>query len=582
MATLLTTTYQQVGTIFLTYGEIRLYARYSSQDNANNLTNFDLKTTYYTSQNTISFSTADNYLYGTHKSFNGSTFYRGETTLIETSRQQYHEQDGSSPIVNIGTVWEASFGGNGEVYTDITFPKIDRYPIIVNAPNFTDEENPTITYTTTSGFSGATYQACISLTTATDDIPYRAVNLENGSYTFNLTTTERNTLRNATPNSNTLNVVFILKTTVNGTDYFSSVTRTMTIINNAPTHTHTEIETNQKVVNVLGTNNANTIIKNASIMRATIVPSAKKGATISSVNAQSTGYSRTLTSPPYVFDIPMKTTSYAILTIDSRGNSRADRVKKTLIDYNPVSLTSFEFKRENPTSSTIIVNLEAYYFQQTFGSTTNVPTVKWKLNNGTETTIPSSNYVIDNTNHKLTISNYEISDALVYTEQGTFTIIVSDLLTTARDSQEVLRGIPTTEKGKHDFQVNGDLYVADVNRENKVNILEKIKDLESKNNYSTSETEIGKWINGDTIYRKCFHTTNIGTAFTVSHGISNYGVTVNAFISASYSGVGSYVGGERSDFPLYITNIDSTKINCVQSGFNDWDIYIILEYTKGT
>ena len=101
--------------------------------------------------------------------------------------------------------------------------------------------------------------------------------------------------------------------------------------------------------------------------------------------------------------------------------------------------------------------------------------------------------------------------------------------------------------------------------------------------YSTTETAIGEWIDGSTIYRKCFHTTNVGNTFTITHGISNYGTTVYSYISADRGIAGSsYVGGERpsGEYPLYITNINTTSINCKQSGFDDWDIYVVLEYTK--
>ena len=357
---------------------------------------------------------------------------------------------------------------------------IDRYPMIVSAPNFSDEDDPTITFTTNLGFQNATVSACISLTGSLDDIPYRQVNVSDGSYTFHLTTAERNTLRNATPNSNVLNVKFFVKTTANGTNYYSNVTRQMTIVNAYPTISTSSTETNQKVISVLGGSGASTVIQNASVLSVTVTPTALKGASISSIRVDSGSYNSTKTSSPYTFSVPVTTNSYSVTAIDSRTNKKTASYSKTLITYLPVALMSCSFERENSTSSNIILNLEATYYQTTFGSTANVPTVKWKLDDGSYTTIPSSNYSIDTTNHKITITDYELTNALVYTSKGTFGIEVSDLLTSSSDSQVVLKGIPTFDYGEHDLKVNGDLYVADQDGENEVDILDTLLGLKGQ------------------------------------------------------------------------------------------------------
>lgn len=492
MAILLTTSYQHISTISITYGEIRTYARLRSQSKEENKSYYDLKSTYYIpSYNNVSFSSATGTLDGETKGYGYTTMYKGETTIQEFTREISHNSDGSSPTKNVATSWTASFGGGGSTSADIVFPKIDRYPMLTSAPNFSDEDNPTITYTTTMGFSGATLSACISLTGATDDITYREIAVQDGSYTFNLTNAEREILRNATPNSNTLNVIFFLRTSTSTTSYYSTLTRQMTIVNGEPSFTHTELETDENVISVLGSSSADTIIQNVSKMKVTVVPTAVKGATITSVRVSSgLNYSQTKTTSPYEFIVPVTVAGMTITATDSRGNVHGAGVMKTLIEYTPVSLNSFSFKRENPTSSNIIVNLEATYLQKNFNNTANVPIVKWKLDDGSFTTIPSSEYSIDTTNNKLTITNYELSNALVYTAKGTFRIEVSDLFTSDSNTQDVIKGIPTFDYGEHDLQVNGDLYVADINRENPVNILERVqgKILWQNNNPSSSFT----------------------------------------------------------------------------------------------
>lgn len=105
---------------------------------------------------------------------------------------------------------------------------------ITSAPNFNDEANPTIQYTNEAGNTVTSLQACISLTGATDNIAYRDIPKTGNSYTFNLTTAERNTLRNATTGTSRT-VKFYIKTVAGGNTYFSSVTKTLSIINANPT-----------------------------------------------------------------------------------------------------------------------------------------------------------------------------------------------------------------------------------------------------------------------------------------------------------------------------------------------------------
>ena len=472
MAILLTNSYQQISQINLTYGQVKTYAKYSSQSKENNKTYYDLKTTYTTGQNTLSTSSASNNLDGSVKNYGYTTFYKGETTLQEVSREITHNQDGTSPTKNVYTSWTASFGGSGNASADIVFPRIQRYPQITSVTNFTDEGNPTMTFTTISGFANARYYACLSLTGYTEDVPYREISIEDGSYTFELTEQERETLRNATPTSNTLNVIYFLRTTVNENNYYSSATGVMTIINGNPTFTYTLEETNAKVISALGTDVADDIVQDVSQVLIDVSPTALKGSSIAEVrliNRSSEDVKNViLNQSPYSSTINCIGNIFQIIVTDTRGNSSNVLITKNLIAYKKIKINSFSFERDNPTSSDIILNLDSVYKQTT--GVSNTPVVKWKLDEGSYTTIPSSNYVIDSTNDKLTINNYELSNALVYTSSGKFYILIEDLFTSDSNNVDVTKGIPTFDYGEHDLQVNGDLYIADTDRENAINV----------------------------------------------------------------------------------------------------------------
>lgn len=118
-------------------------------------------------------------------------------------------------------------GGVTNNWTALT--KIARNPTITSAPNFTDRDNPTM-YFTTNTMPNATYNACISLTGAKDDVPYRQINISSGNYTFNLTPEDRKVLRGNTPAGSSKNVMFFLRTDSGGQSYYSTMTKTMTVV----------------------------------------------------------------------------------------------------------------------------------------------------------------------------------------------------------------------------------------------------------------------------------------------------------------------------------------------------------------
>lgn len=103
---------------------------------------------------------------------------------------------------------------------------------LVAAPDFTDNDNPTITYKNPAGDSVDILQACISWTGGAD-IAYRPIPKTGTtgtlSFTFNdLTEAERDALRNAAPNGSR-DVKFIIETVIGGQPFHSSQTKKLTI-----------------------------------------------------------------------------------------------------------------------------------------------------------------------------------------------------------------------------------------------------------------------------------------------------------------------------------------------------------------
>ena len=205
--------------------------------------------------------------------YNGTVVANGTYTLVHDS--QGNKSFTASAQAGIYTV-AVNCTGSGS----FTLPQIARAAKITAAPNFNDEENPTITYNNPAGSAVTSLQACISLTGSTDDVPYREISKTGTSYTFELTTAERTTLRNAAANTSSISVKFYLKTTVGGQTFWESVTRTMTIINASPvfsTPTYEDIN----AVTIAITGNNQKIIQNNSTLQINVpTATARKSATI--------------------------------------------------------------------------------------------------------------------------------------------------------------------------------------------------------------------------------------------------------------------------------------------------------------
>lgn len=112
--------------------------------------------------------------------------------------------------------------------------------------------------------------------------------------------------------------------------------------------------------------------------------------------------------------------------------------------------------------------------------------------------------------------------------------------------------------------------------------------LENLFNYSTDETPIGTWINGDTIYRKvidCGTMPNAGTK-NVPHKIANVDKWVNikgVFYSANKTASNIPSVTPYSEYTAYQVGMDVDAENIIITTGTDRRAYIaivILEYTK--
>ena len=281
-----------------------------------------------------------------------------------------HNSDGSLTIpVSLATaIYTTSVttkSGNWELDSN------PRAATITSAPNFTDDENPVIKYSNPAGNSVDSLAICITFEGNNDDIAYRSLSKTGSSYTFNLTDAERNVLRNATTTSNSRTVKFYLRTIIGGTNYYSKVSKTLTIANPNPICNPTVVDTGTKSVTYTGDAD-NKLIKGYNTMAITFGASAVKGATIKSqkvtCGAKSLSADGTLAG--------VESGDFVFTVTDSRGNTITKTVKKTLINYfyPTVNFSSLKLSTEGELS----FGLSGKVWVGNFGATTNTYNLRYR------------------------------------------------------------------------------------------------------------------------------------------------------------------------------------------------------------
>jgi hypothetical protein len=268
----------------------------------------------------------------------GAINQKGGTVLLGTTVHRVaHDSDGTKTAqlidtFNINATIDGKKVGSITASGSISLDRIARNATIVTANDFTDETDPTLTYNNPSSF------ACdVSIEFAGGSITRAgAISGAGGSYEMRLTDSERTTLRNASRNSQTLKVAYVLKTTIDGTAYYSRAERKMNVVNAAPElGAVTYEDTNASTVAVTG--DKSRIIQNHSALTVTIpAATAKKGATIASYAIAFGGVTKTVTAAGAVSLGAVDVSYSQALTVtakDSRGLTASKSVQVTVDDY---------------------------------------------------------------------------------------------------------------------------------------------------------------------------------------------------------------------------------------------------------
>lgn len=352
------------------------------------------------------------------------------------------------------------FSSNSAMNRTITLDTISRQGSIINAPNFTDEDSPVLTYKCPAGSAATSLQAAISFTGSTDDITYRDIPKGSGggtelTYTFNFTTAEKNTLyAKLNSGSYSTTVRFYLKTELNGQTYWDYVTRTLTFINYLPTITPTVYDTNSKTIALTG--NKNKLIRYMSDAYFSMNAQARKGATIDTQFARNGDVTITDQQTGTFTGVTSNTFYYSVT--DSRGDTTNDFntfniANGYFIEY--VKLTCNVTTESLTAEGNLTVLVTGKYYAGSLGKTSNSLTLRYGLNKENTgiqwtdlgTVTPTIDSVNNRYEYRFTISGMD------YLSVYQLTVEAQDkLMPQASTATCIVAAQPIFDWSKEDFQ----------------------------------------------------------------------------------------------------------------------------------
>lgn len=328
-----------------------------------------------------------------------------------------------------------------------TLPTIPRDVTLNSAPNFNDNQNPTITYTNQAGYG------CKDLIGRIDiaNVPNIDRNLgkTDTSYTFQLTQAELNSIYQKYPNSREVAVTFKIGFRFDYGSYkwTAPIEKTLTITPGSPAITYSALDTNPDSVDATG--DSNVVIRGISNVAVSATFTPQKYATIASNFIRN--------GKQYIYETSgtfngCEDGNFTFYAKDSRGFWDQKDLKKKLIDY--VMLTcNLDSSADliDETTATIHIKASGNYFKGSFGKKDNTLRVWYRYKKGEEPycawieMTPTVGY--DNT-----YSAAADLPSINYLDSYTVQVSAADLFhTDLRSAEKVVQAHPIFDWSKKDF-----------------------------------------------------------------------------------------------------------------------------------
>lgn len=242
----------------------------------------------------------------------------------------------------------------------------------------------------------------------------------------------------------------------------SSTTANVFVINSEPTVDATIEDVNENTVALTG--DSNKIVRYMSNAQVDISATAKNSATIKSRKVVCGSKSGTSTSNTLN---NVESGTFVVSCTDSRGFSASKTTTKTLIEYVKLAFIDISLTRPTTTSNTVNAVIRGNWFNGNFGTTNNTLSMKYRYRQSGGSW--GSYRTVTPTKNGNTFSyNASLGSTYNFNYEYEFEFVIEDKLMTVTQDVIVTQGEPIIDVGKNDVVINGEVYIRDINVEEKI------------------------------------------------------------------------------------------------------------------
>ena len=352
------------GTFYLNGCNVQLKYDLLSQSTANNTSTVRLYVVLNVTNNYISWSRGSAWVHNSGEVGIGTYYAKGSHTLLTRDYTFTHNNKGELTI-QPGYGLNTSFVSGASTGT-IVLPNIPRAATVTEAPNINDETTTfNVSFNNPGGFTLKPYMNFYLNGEVAKRIE-RSISSYTSPYTWNITATEQQELRQLLTSNNSCQVTMGFDTYSGGTAIgYNSLQRTFSIINANPTFSAAYLDTNSTTTSI--TDDDQLLIRNNSTLRINATSlTAYKSATLSSITAEINGttHNTTISGSTATFNVGTLNISEdteAVITLtDSRGNKAIETLQLQILNWELPSAI-IDLQRQNNYYAATDIKVDANY-----------------------------------------------------------------------------------------------------------------------------------------------------------------------------------------------------------------------------
>lgn len=383
-------------------------------------------------------------------------------TLASGSTSIGHNPDGTKTFsysfsqtfnITFSDVWRGTYSGSGSG----TLTPIPREAQFTSEPpNITDETNSvTIYFKNPAGNAVDSLWICIGDRNWGVITPYDKIENKNAtSFTYNLTEERKKLLRQATK-SDTLEIRYYLKTTINGSDYFDTSDKILTLVNYKPTLIPSVKDIHIPSLQLTGDDTGQTVIKGLNIMEYDIGATAYKEATIVEQYVKCGNIKKTESTGELNY---VESNIFEFYVRDSRGNELRRNLELNFVDYTRLTCNQeVHIELVGETEAQVKLTAKGNYYPGSFGAQDNQLWLKYHYSaDGGDysdwVSFSNSEITINEAEHTYTATT--TITGLDYDRTYVFVCRASDMPMIIESNEYETKLIPVFDWGENDFNFN--------------------------------------------------------------------------------------------------------------------------------